>query len=591
VDHRFQIDLRGLLDLLSNHLYSGPEVFVRELLQNATDAIRARGLAEHGHEGEVTLEVHAGRGKPATLIVTDNGIGLTADEVHKFLATIGQSSKRGRPTDFIGQFGIGILACFVVSEEIVVVTRSVHGGPALEWRAKPDGTYTLKELTADLPAGTQVALTAKPEHADLFTADRIRELARSFGGLLPYPVKVAAGRHATVVNEGGAPWRQEFVSPADRTRSLLAYGKEVFGIDFWDAVPLRSKAGDVDGVAFIVPHRVTPGGRKAHRVYLKNMFLADTADNLLPEWAFFVRCVINANTLRPTASRESFYEDKALRDARDSLGECLREYLVGLSKRDPHRLAQFLRMHHLAIKALAVDDEEFFTLIADWLPFETSLGEMTLGEYRKRFDVIRFAPTVDAFRQIAPVAAAQDQCVINGGYVHDADLLRQATTLDDALTVEEVDPAAIAEGFEDATEAEHAAAAGLLQDADAALAAFDCAAELRRFRPAEVSAMYVSTEEGRFLRNVQQTKEVADPLWGGVLDGLRKAADPRATLCLNARNPLVQRLTDMDDSKARRRVVGLLYVQALMMAHHPLQGRELRSFSDNLAALIDWGMR
>src|SRR5438270_3971908 len=93
-EHKFQINLRGIIDLLSNHLYSSPDVFVRELLQNGVDAIRARNVLQPEHAGEILLEVVPCRGqKPPTLIVTDNGIGLTEAEVHQFLATIGESSK------------------------------------------------------------------------------------------------------------------------------------------------------------------------------------------------------------------------------------------------------------------------------------------------------------------------------------------------------------------------------------------------------------------------------------------------------------------------------------------------------------------
>ena len=124
---------------------------------------------------------------------TDNGVGLTADEVHKFLATIGLSSKKAadgaRPTDFIGQFGIGILSCFVVSEEIVVITRSAADPAAkpVEWRAKSDGTYTLKELEREFEPGTQVWLTAKPGAEEQFAPDQVKRLARHYGGLLPTP--------------------------------------------------------------------------------------------------------------------------------------------------------------------------------------------------------------------------------------------------------------------------------------------------------------------------------------------------------------------------------------------------------------------
>ena len=211
MDHTFQINLRGVIDLLSEHLYSGPEVYVRELLQNAVDAITARGHHDPAHAGDIRIECHAPKGKPPSLAVTDNGVGLTTEEVHKFLATIGLSSKKkkdpARPSDFIGQFGIGILSCFVVSEEIVVITRSAKdpAAKAVEWRAKADGTYTLKELDRDLDPGTQVWLTAKPGSESLFAADKVRELARHYGGLLPYPVRLTAGRATDTVNEGGAP--------------------------------------------------------------------------------------------------------------------------------------------------------------------------------------------------------------------------------------------------------------------------------------------------------------------------------------------------------------------------------------------------
>jgi len=144
--HRFQVDLRGIVDILSHHLYGSPTVYVRELLQNAVDAVTARRRFGDVFAPSIVLEVSVSRGGGRTsLSVTDNGIGLTPGEVEEFLATIGRSSKvdelaqlRG---DFLGQFGIGILACFVVSDEIVVVTQSSRPNePAVEWRGRPDGT-------------------------------------------------------------------------------------------------------------------------------------------------------------------------------------------------------------------------------------------------------------------------------------------------------------------------------------------------------------------------------------------------------------------------------------------------------------------
>jgi Type VI secretion, TssG/Histidine kinase-, DNA gyrase B-, and HSP90-like ATPase len=169
VSYKFQVHLRGIIELLSKHLYSGPHVYLRELLQNGVDAIRARIGAQPEHEGEITLEVlgHGRKGQP-TLLFTDNGIGLTEAEIHEFLATIGQSSKRGEdwnePTDFIGRFGVGLLSCFIVCDEIVVLTRSAR---PLTLPSPPQGgeggvrgeTDESGDEGAALPAAREVELT------------------------------------------------------------------------------------------------------------------------------------------------------------------------------------------------------------------------------------------------------------------------------------------------------------------------------------------------------------------------------------------------------------------------------------------------
>jgi molecular chaperone HtpG len=594
MDHKFQINLGGLIDLLSNHLYSGPEVYVRELLQNGVDAIRARCGAEPDHRGEIVIEAHAPRGKPPTLIFHDDGIGLTEDEVHRFLATIGESSKRvvagDRPADFIGQFGIGLLSCFVVSEEIVVVSRSARpGGRPLEWRGRPDGTYSLKPIEADLAPGTQVFLTAKDGCEEHFQPDRVRDLARHFGGLLPFPVRVTAGKQSEVVNSGGAPWRARYPSAQARSRALLDFGREAFGLEFFDAIPLHSSTGAVDGVAYVLPFTPNLATRRAHRVYLKNMLLSEKADNLLPEWAFFVKAVVNANDLRPTASRESFYEDAKLIAARTALGECLRSYLVQLAEHDRAKLGRLIALHHLSIKALAVRDDDFYRLFINWLPFETSQGEMTLSDYVRQSPTIRYVPTVDEFRQVAQVAAAQGACVINGGYTYHTELLERYSEVFPEVSTERVSSEGLSRALGELGAEEQEEAQGLLASADEALRSFRCSTEVRTFRPENIPALYVTSGEGRFFRSLEQSKEVANPLWGSVLDSLGRRPQPvaPARLTFNFRNPLVRRLASVTDRSLVRRAVQLLYVQALLLGHHPLTTKETTLLNDGMLALIE----
>jgi molecular chaperone HtpG len=597
VDHHFQVNLRGIIDLLANHLYSGPEVFVRELLQNAVDAIHAREKLQPDFRGEISLELVASRGgKPATLVVSENGIGLTEEEIHRFLATIGESSKRGlageRLADFIGQFGIGLLSCFMVSEEIVAVTRSATGNtPTMEWRGRADGTYTVKKLDADIAPGTQVYLTCKEGCEEFFERDRLEELARHYGGLLPYPIRITAGKSSRVINADPPPWRQSYSSPRERTKALLAYGRELFQERFFDAIPLHADAGGIDGVAFILNTAPSATAKRLHRIYLKNMFLTERADNLLPPWAFFAKLVVNVTGLKPTASREGFQEDRLLRASRDALGACLRRYLIELSEHEPDKLTKLIAIHHLTIKALAVADDDFYRIVFDWLPVETSAGDMTLGEYRSQHDVLRYAPTMDQFRQIARVAAAQGICVINATYVYVNELLEKCPLVFEDARVERIEARDVTENFADLDETAEKQAEAFVRTADAVLRPFRCYAEMKKFSPAELPTLYTTSSEGQFLRSVEQSRDVASPLWSSVLDNVAPQAAgggaPFAQLCFNFDNSLIRRLLEVDSREVLRRAIQMLYVQSLLLGHHPLSSKEMSLLNDGLLGLIE----
>src|SRR5690606_4780895 len=131
----FQVNLKGMISLLSEHLYSNPNTFVRELLQNGVDAITAIKTLDEQHIGSIQVHLNEKRNEA---IFEDNGIGLKEDEIHKFIAVIGESSKREafEANDFIGKFGIGLLSCFVVSNEIILETRSALADKVLRWTGK-----------------------------------------------------------------------------------------------------------------------------------------------------------------------------------------------------------------------------------------------------------------------------------------------------------------------------------------------------------------------------------------------------------------------------------------------------------------------
>lgn len=211
-DYSFQVDLRGIIRLLSENLYSSEDVFLRELLQNAVDAIRARKGAEPEFEEEqIRIFYHRETKTGAQLVFTDNGIGLTRKEIHTFLSVIGQSSKRGAVErgNFIGQFGIGLLSCFLVAEEILVRSRSVREQTGYRWRGKSDGTYQVTEEKEKLPVGTEVILSLKGKMADRYHEEEVVRLLKEYGFLLQTPVEFEGDGGIRRINDAFIPWRQQ----------------------------------------------------------------------------------------------------------------------------------------------------------------------------------------------------------------------------------------------------------------------------------------------------------------------------------------------------------------------------------------------
>ncbi len=593
---KFQVALGGLIDLLSQHLYTSPAVFVRELLQNGVDAISARQGIDPDHQGHVQLELVAPPNGPATLTIVDNGIGLTEDDLHTFLATIGQSSKKGniaqQRQDFLGQFGIGLLSCFMVTDEIVVISKSARDAdaPAVEWRGHADGTYDVRSLDRSVPVGTQVYLRAKEDAAEYFSFDRLSGLVKHYGEYLQPTIQLSFREQTSHLNSLPI-WEEETAEPVARER-LLERGGEIFERSFLDVIPLRAESGSAEGVAFILADPAAASAKQSHRVYLKNMLVSANASDLLPDWAFFAHCIVNARDLRPTASREAFYEDARLEAVREELGQRLRAYLFDLAREEPDRLQHLISVHHLAVKALAAEDDECLEVFADWLPFETTQGTMTFGEYRREHSTVRFVSTRDQFRQIAPVASSEDIAVINAGYAYDQQILQRLANARQELDIQPFEIEELADRFEELTESEQEETLDFARRADTVLQPYKTAVELTRFRPRELPALYVTNANADFLRSVEQSREVADEMWSGVLDNLTAdVASSYSRLHLNYGNPLVQRIAGLNDVQAQRRCVEMLYVQALLLGHFPLNKRETVLLNTGLLGLINWALQ
>lgn len=610
-DFRFKVNLGGMIEILSDHLYSSPDVYIRELLQNGVDAINARKNLGDGTEtaGCITLDIEDGK----KLVFTDNGLGLTESEIHQFLAIIGESSKRnladGRiQTDYIGRFGIGLLSCFMVSDEIKMYTKSCKAGnaPVLEWRGKPDGTYNIINHGArckDAPffnesPGTQVVLFAKPGQEDYFTKETIKRLVIYYGMLLPFPIIIKQGGEEEQINPVYLPWEGRETNKNE----LMLFGNMMFaepGTDisegtmqrFFDCVPFHSEEGNVSGVAYIVNYAVQPTAKNGHRIYLKNMLLTEKGENLIPDWAVFTKCIVNAMDLRPTASREGFYIDDVLSKARNSIEDSLIEYIRDMAETEPEIFDRFFSIHRLSLMSLALVSPKLFTIIADHCEFETTRGMCTGYTLRTGNEPLIYAPTESKYKQLSQLFFAQDKMLINVSYVYSYDILRQLGEVYD-IEVMAVEDWNIEDLMKDLPPGAQDETFDFIRVAGRVLKQYDCRAEIKNFPPANQPVFYLIDEKALFKRQIVAARANAGSMFYNMLDAFAEdiGDDTAAILYFNYENPLVKRLAAQENEADIKLLVEILYIQALQIGGFPLHNNELGILNRNILALMEKGM-
>ncbi|MDO5560993.1 MAG: HSP90 family protein [Oscillospiraceae bacterium] len=584
----FQVNLGGMIDILSNHLYSSPDVFIRELLQNGADAIRAREKTDKDFtDKSIDIKLY----DDSRLVFCDCGTGLTEEEIHKFLAVIGQSSKHNisdqkEKSDYIGRFGIGLLSCFLVSDEICVRTRSMKTPDVtLEWRGKPDGTYTINECEQITHIGTQIILESKDDSKQYFTAEKISELVRYYAMPLPYPIYMCTQDVKTRLNP---PFPQGKSAHAQ----VMDLGKMIFGCDFLDFIPLQSKNNTFSGVAFIMAQEVAPTARHSHRIYLKNMLLTENGERLLPKWAFFLRCFINTDGLRPTASREDFYEDDKLIEAREELHECITEYLEKLSDAKPQIFARLIRTHRLAVSSVAADDDSLYRAFFPYLTFETSFGSIIGRQLLEYTDEITYTNYIDEYRQISSVFLARGRMLVNAGYTYVRQLIGRMSLINENAVVSELNIHDIDDMLYDAQGISVSEISRFNKKCSDILSDYDCRALLKRFEPEELPVLYTIDDNALMLRDIQQSIEKSDEMFSDMLNSFAEELDDdtAATLYINSDNSLVKRLIDTQDAQRLECCIKILYVQALLTGGYPMHSGEMQVLNDNLLQLLDWSL-
>lgn len=594
--YNFQVNLGGMIDILSNHLYSEQRVFIRELLQNASDAIVARkNLNENDEKEKIHVELWEGiENTPPTLSFEDNGIGLNEEEVHQFLSSIGASSKKNdlaeSRDDFIGQFGIGLLSCFMVTDEITMITQSAKGGDAIEWHGYIDGSYTINKIKTRAKAGTSVYLIANKQSEYLFKAKEIKSNLRYYGDILPVSITLTSNNsEAKIVNKGSSPWLRKFSSEEEKSIELLRFGRHFFNLPkIQHFIPLKTKDGKTNGVAYLVPYQLAGSAKTGHTVYLKNMLITKESYEILPEWAVFVKSVVNTSVLRPTASRESFYKDETLSETRKELGQIIISHLINLDREKPEELKAILNIHQYSMMALALEYDDFFEVIVHHFRFHSSEGELSIIELQELSNYLNITTNYKEYEKLLSLAKAQNIPLINGGILHYSELFDKIAYHFPSIKLRTVNSDYFANFFSDLSLVEHEQVFDFENYTLEILKEFKTKVLIRKFLPANIPTVFLANDKAIFMREAEKVKQQADTVWQMAINNLMEntESDSYGTLCFNYNNTLIQEVLKIKNAELQKLYIRILYVQSLQASSISLQKKETAILNTSLIDLI-----
>ena len=379
--HGFQAEVRELLRLMIHSLYSHREIFLRELISNASDAndrlrfqaIAAPRLLADDPELKIWVEADAAAG---TLTVRDNGIGMTREEAIANLGTIARSGTaeffrslsgdQQKDSQLIGQFGVGFYSAFIVAERVEVVSRKA-GEPeeaGVRWESRADGEFTVETIVRK-ERGTAVTLYLKPDAREFTDPYRLRGLIRRYSDHISFPVLMrkegAASLEYEAVNQAKALWTRPRTEITDEEyRQFYQH----IAHDFTE--PLAWSHNRVEGKREYTCLLYIPGrapfdlwqrdAARGLKLYVKRVFIMDDAEQFLPLYLRFVKGVLDSSDLPLNVSREMLQQDPEVEAIRSGLTRRVLDMLARLAKEEPDKYRTFWKEFGAVLKEGIAED-------------------------------------------------------------------------------------------------------------------------------------------------------------------------------------------------------------------------------------------
>ncbi len=416
---KFESEVSQVLHLMIHSLYSNKEIFLRELISNASDAcdkLRFEALSNASllaNDSELKIQVEYDQDHK-TLIVRDNGIGMTRDEVINNIGTIAKSGTKeflqnltgdeAKDSNLIGQFGVGFYSAFIVADRVELKTRSagLAAAEGVLWSSHGSGEYELEDITLE-QRGTEITLHLKEEEQELLSGWRLRSIISKYSDHIPLPIEMyeeddkgELTDNLEVINKASALWTRNKSDISDQEYN--EFYKHV-GHDFED--PLAWSHSRVEGKTeytslLYIPSKAPydlyePKQTHGLKLYVQRVFIMEDADKLLPRYLRFARGVIDSNDLPLNVSREILQSNKVIDSIRSGSVKKILGLLDKMAKNEPEKYQSFWQEFGRVMKEGPAEDFTNKEQIAGMLRFSSTHTDqdqqnVSLLDYIERMD-------------------------------------------------------------------------------------------------------------------------------------------------------------------------------------------------------------
>ncbi|NBN02746.1 molecular chaperone HtpG [Proteus sp. G2665] len=395
----FQSEVKQLLQLMIHSLYSNKEIFLRELISNASDAadkLRFRALSDAAlYENNGELHVRISTDKEArTLTISDNGIGMTRDEVIDNLGTIAKSGTKSflesigqdqaKDSQLIGQFGVGFYSAFIVADKVTVRTRAAgeSADKGVFWESEGEGDYTVADIEkAD--RGTDITLHLREGEDEYLDDWRLRSIISKYSDHISLPVEIETKNE----EDGTVTWEKINKAQALWTRNKAEVSDEEYkefykhiSHDFAD--PLSWVHNRVEGKQEYTSLLYVPSKapwdlwnreqRHGLKLYVQRVFIMDEAEQFMPNYLRFIRGLVDSNDLPLNISREILQDSSVTRNLRSALTKRVLQMLQKLAENKPEEYQAFWKEFGLVLKEGPAEDSSNIETIAKLLRFAST---------------------------------------------------------------------------------------------------------------------------------------------------------------------------------------------------------------------------